>query len=212
MEAFEAVLLNAAKNDSRRLLLDTNEIIYAKSVLEGTAGGTAAGAGARQGATTRRAGGRRVQPAKACKSKTIKELLPTSFIKESFMLQAKSDGTTVLCRKSSRRSTAGSFPIIAIDELEARLEQDHLALGHPGYEVLHDHVRVWCWDAGLHSGGWQHDLSAPACTHRLARILTPPPHPLPVCRCPRRSRPTWVWTLMATACSWRAWQASPARL
>lgn len=136
---FDQVALEMRDKSGKHLIFTTNDLEVIAGRLRGTAGGAKTrGATGGRGAN-RRGGARRNGPAK---SKASVSNLPFTgrFIDESFKLMPKADGSQLLCRKLKRGGAMGSFPVIAIEALEARLEEEHKLLGHPGYEQLYNHV------------------------------------------------------------------------
>lgn len=143
-ESFTDLALKERGDNKKLSLLTTEEVEYVSSELRAAAGGSKAASGS-QGAATRRncrwAGGQRVGRGKATKPKPEGLVISDRFIKESFKLVAKSDGTEVLCRKRVRNRVPTYVPFIAIEELGDRLQLGHEQLGHCGYEQLYDWVR-----------------------------------------------------------------------
>ena len=184
------------RGDNKKLSLITmEEKEYVVGKLQAVAAKSAAaeaskGASTRPGAATagtrrhcRQAGGRRVGPARATRPLPEGVDISDRVIKESFQLRTKSDGTEVLCRKRTRNGETGYFPTIVIEELEARLQQEHLQLGHPGYEQLYAHVSCkgwlqhWRWHGLAATFAWWR--SSPPVLHPPHRPLLPPAAPCP---------------------------------
>ena len=130
------------RGDNKKLSLITQEekdyvvgklqAASAKSAAAEASKGASSSATAGTRRHCRQAGGRRVGPARATRPLPQGVDISDRVIKESFQLQTKSDGTEVLFRKRTRNKVTGYFPTIVIEELEARLQQGHLQLGHMG--------------------------------------------------------------------------------